>query len=278
MKPNLPGRLADSPEHSDAALLRRLVHDYLGRQKLSLALAIVCMVGGAAMQPLLAWLVNPAIKLIFEDKRTDMLVVIPAAVILVVVVRAALNFGETALTQSIGQRIAAQTQRDMVRSLIKLDLQRLNLVHSGQFISHFLYDATLLRDAVTKGIAAIAKEFMTLTFLVALMLYENWALTLVSAVMLPIIAWVTKNLGRSVRKASTRGMVETSELSTALSEVLDGRRIVKAYGLEAHAAARTEGRIDARLSHLMKSLADRALSAPAADFFGGIARAGGVLF
>jgi ATP-binding cassette, subfamily B, bacterial MsbA len=277
MKPTLPDRLAGLPEHGDFALLRRLLHDYLGRQKLALTFAVCCMAAGAATQPLLAWLVNPTIRLIFQDKRADMLVAIPAAVILIVLARAALNFGETALTQTIGQRIAAQTQRDMVRSLIKFDLQRLNLVHSGQLISNFLYDATLLRDAVTKGIAAVAKEFLTLLFLVTLMLYENWALTLVSAVMLPAIALVTKNLGRSVRKASMRGMVETGELSAALSEVLDGRRIVKAYGLETSAITRVEERIDARLWHLMKSLRDRALSAPAADFFGGIAIAAVIL-
>ncbi|HXJ02940.1 MAG TPA: ABC transporter ATP-binding protein, partial [Micropepsaceae bacterium] len=263
--------------HNDWPLIRRLLRDYIGRQKLTLVFAVLCMAGGATMTPLLAWLLNPAIKLIFLEKRTDMLLVIPAAVIGTVVVRAALDFGQTALTQSIGQRIVAQVQRDMVRSLIALDLQRLNLVHSGQFISNFLYDATLLRDAITKGIAAIAKEFLTLVFLIALMLWQNWVLTLVSAVTLPAIALVTKNLGRSVRKASTRGMEETSELSTALSEVLDGRRIVKAYGLEAQAIARTESRIDARLAHLMRSLRDRALSAPAADFFGGIAIAAVIL-
>jgi subfamily B ATP-binding cassette protein MsbA len=273
--PIAPGRQLSGAD--DWPLIRRMLRDYIGRQKLTLVFAVLCMAGGATMTPLLAWLLNPAIKLIFLEKRTDMLLVIPAAVIVTVIVRAALDFGQTALTQSIGQRIVAQVQRDMVRSLIGLDLQRLSLVHSGQFISNFLYDATLLRDAVTKGIAAIAKEFLTLVFLVALMLWQNWVLTLVSAVTLPAIALVTKNLGRSVRKASTRGMEETSELSTALSEVLDGRRIVKAYGLEAQTIGRTEARIDARLAHLMRSLRDRALSAPAADFFGGIAIAAVIL-
>jgi len=277
MKTN-PSATSHTPSgQNDWPLIRRMLRDYIGRQKLTLVFAVLCMAGGATMTPLLAWLLNPAIKLIFLEKRTDMLLVIPAAVIVTVIVRAALDFGQTALTQSIGQRIVAQVQRDMVRSLIALDLQRMNLVHSGQFISNFLYDATLLRDAVTKGIAAIAKEFLTLIFLVTLMLWQNWVLTLVSAATLPAIALVTKNLGRSVRKASTRGMEETSELSTALSEVMDGRRIVKAYGLETQAIGRTEARIDARLAHLMRSLRDRALSAPAADFFGGIAIAAVIL-
>src|SRR6266567_6754379 len=197
----------------DLALIGRLLRDYLGRQKLNLALAILCMAGGAAMTALLAWLLDPAIRYVFLEKRTDMVLLIPLGIVAAVSVRAALNFGETALTNMLGQRIVADTQRDMVRSLIGFDLQRLNLVHSGQFISNFLYDATLLRDAVTKGIAGLAKELLSLIFLAAVMIYQDWRLSLVSVIMLPIIGWVTRNLGRTMQKSSTKGMVETGELS-----------------------------------------------------------------
>src|SRR6266566_5009282 len=262
----------------DLALIGRLLRDYLGRQKLSLAFAILCMAGGAAMTALLAWLLDPAIRYVFLEKRSDMVLLIPLGIVAAVTLRAALNFGETALTNMLGQRIVADTQRDMVRSLIGFDLQRLNLVHSGQFISNFLYDATLLRDAVTKGIAGLAKELLSLIFLASVMIYQDWRLSLVSVLVLPVIGWVTRNLGRTMQKSSTRGMVETGELSTALSEILDGRRIVKAYGLEAPLAERAEARIDQRLHYLVRSLKARALSAPAADFFGGLAVAAAFLY
>jgi subfamily B ATP-binding cassette protein MsbA len=278
MKTNLPVSPLPLSAKSDAALIRRLLSNYIGRQKLTLASAIFCMAGGAAMTGLLAWLLDPAIRYVFLEKRADMVLLIPAAIVAAVTLRAALNFGETALTNMIGQKIVADTQRDMVRSLIALDLQRLNLVHSGQFISNFLYDATLLRDAVTKGIAGLAKEFLSLIFLASVMIYQNWRLSLVSVLVLPVIGWVTRNLGKTMQKASTKGMVETGELSTALSEILDGRRIVKAYGLERQVAARAQERIEKRLGHLIHSLKARALSAPAADFFGGLAVAAAILY
>jgi ATP-binding cassette, subfamily B, bacterial MsbA len=264
--------------HGDAALIGRLARDYLKRQKLVLAGAVFCMAGGAAMTALLAWLLDPAIRFVFLEKRADMVLLIPVAVVAAVTLRASLNFGETALTNMLGQRITADSQRDMVRSLIGFDLQRLNLVHSGQFISNFLYDATLLRDAVTKGIAGVAKELLSLIFLAGVMIYQDWRLSIVSVLVLPIIGWVTRNLGRTIQKASTKGMVETGELSTALSEILDGRRIVKAYGLETPLAARAEARIEMRLHHLIRSLKARALSAPAADFFGGLAVAAVIFY
>ena len=262
----------------DLALVRRLLRDYLGRQKLTLFFAILCMAGGAATTAMLAWLLDPAIKLIFLEKRADMVLLIPAAIVTVVFVRAALNFGETLLSNSVGQRIVAEAQRAMVRSLVAFDLGRLNLVHSGQFISNFLYDATLLREAITKGISGAAKELLSLLFLGAVMVYQDWRLSLLAVVVLPIIAWVTRNLGRTMKKSSTKGMVETGELSTALSEMLDGRRIVKAYGLERHAIGRAEIRIDNRLYHVIRALKARSASAPTADFFGGLAMAAAILY
>ena len=276
MKTNPSVSPASGP--SDAALIGRLLRNYIGRQKTTLALAVFCMAGGAAMTGLLAWLLDPAIRYVFLEKQRQMVLLIPAAIVAAVTLRAALNFGETALTNLVGQRIVADTQRDMVRSLVGFDLQRLNLVHSGQFISNFLYDATLLRDAVTKGIAGLAKEMLSLIFLASVMIYQNWRLSLVSVLVLPVIGWVTRNLGKTMQKASTKGMVETGELSTALSEILDGRRIVKAYGLEARLAAHAEMRIEKRLGHLVRSLKARALSAPAADFFGGLAVAAAILY
>src|SRR5258707_9475526 len=248
MKTNPSGLRATGD--SDAALIGRLLRDYLGLQKLNLAFAILCMAGGAAMTALLAWLLDPAIRYVFLEKRTDMVLLIPLAIVAAVTLRAALNFGETVLANLLGQRIVAETQRDMVRSLIWFDLQRLNLVHSGQFISNFLYDATLLRDAVTKGIAGLAKEFLSLIFLAAVMIYQDWRLSLVSVLVLPVIGWVTRNLGRTMQKSSTKGMVETGELSTALSEILDGRRVVKAYGPRTRLSARAHERIEKRLGHL----------------------------
>jgi subfamily B ATP-binding cassette protein MsbA len=191
----------------DLTLVGRLLRDYLGRQKFTVAFAVLCMAGGAAMTAVLAWLLDPAIRLVFLEKRTDMVLLIPAAVVGAVLLRAALNYGESALSNSIGQRIVADIQRDMVRSMVAFDLGRLNLVHSGQFIANFLYDATLLRESVTKGISGLAKEFLSLVFLASVMIYQDWRLSLLSAVVLPIIFWVTRNLGRTVLKGSTKGMV-----------------------------------------------------------------------
>ena len=262
----------------ELALVLRLIRDYLGPQKLTLVFAVLCMAGGAATTAALAWLLDPAIKLIFLDKRMDMLLLIPATIVVVVLLRGAFNYGESVMSATVGQRIIADAQSDMVRSIAAFDLDRLNRVHSGQFISNLLYDVTLLRDAIVRGVASIAKEGLSLVLLGSVMIYQDWRLSAIAVVTLPIIAWVTRNLGRTTQKASVKSMTETGNLTTVVAEMLDGRRVVKAYGLEGQATARVDERINKRLGHLIRGFKARAASAPAADFFGGLAMAAAILY
>jgi subfamily B ATP-binding cassette protein MsbA len=256
---------------SDFALIRWLVFHYLGTQKSALLIAILCMLGGAVSVALFAYMFDPMVKFLLVDKRADMVLVVPAIAIGVAVMRALFNYGEAVFLNAVGQGIVARAQRDMVRAIAALDLAELNAIHSGQLISSFLYDATLLRDALTRGVAAGAKEILTLILFAALLIYESWQLSIVALLAIPIVFLVTHALGRVTRKASTRGMVETEGLSTALSEMLSGRRVVRAYGLEANAISRVVASIDKRLQFLLTAARSASISSPAADTINAIA-------
>lgn len=274
-----PGKAPARPVAAgDFAIVLRLARDYLSGRVNTLVLAIVCMLLSAATTSALAYLVRPAIDLIFVDKRADMLVLIPATVVVVVVVRTLTSFGEQALINGLAEQIIAATQRDMFRSQVRLDLTSLNAIHSGEAVSKFLYDALLLRNSLTRGVAGFGKELVTLVGLVAVMVYQDWKLSLMSLIVLPAVAWVTQLLGKSIRKSVNRGMQETGNLSTALTEALTGRRIIKAYGLEDYACSSANTRIDTRLKYLLRTVRARAAAVPATDLFGGLVVAGTIFY
>ena len=256
-------------ESGVAPVLLRLARDYLSGHWLTLAAAMLAMIVTSAMTMALAYIVQPAIRELFLNKNGQFLLPIPLAACAILIARAASFYAQQTLVGSLGERIVAATQRDMFDRLIRRDLASLNEVHSGQFVSNFLYDATQMRDAITKGAAAIGLEAVQLLGLAALMVYQAWQLALLSLIVLPLVAWVMQRIGRSMRRASTRGMEETGNLSTTLSEALDGRRIIKAYGLEQHASLRAHLRLQQRLRHLLKIVRTSAAAIPAADVFAG---------
>lgn len=257
----------------DFGIIRRLLRDYMGRRWNRLALAGACMVVTAGMNGALAWLLDPVTKQIFLDGNARMLPILSFAIVGVVALRAATGFGEQYTLNNIAERVVADVQRDMFASQIRLDLATLNDIHSGELVSKFLYDATLLRGSITRGLAGLGKEFVTLLVLAGVMIYEDWQLAVISVLLLPPVAWVTQRLSRSLRKSSTRGMEETGTLSRALTEALAGRRIVKAYGLEAHATQSADSRIRQRLKFILRAVRARSAAVPSTDLIGGIAAA-----
>ena len=249
------------------AVIRRLLRDYVGGQWGLLILAILCMLATSAIGGLVPMMVSWEVKLIFMRHQGELLLPLALAVAGVVWLRAVTLFVGRTMVDSLGEKTVAAAQRDMFSRLIRRDLADLNAVHSGQFVSNFLYDATLMRDGLTQSIAAVFLESVQLVVYLAYVLISDWQLGALALIILPGVAWAMERLGGSMRRAATRGMRETGDLSVVLSEAMDGRRIIKAYGLEAHSIARVDARLKSRLGTLLKAVRLRAAAAPVTDLF-----------
>ncbi len=254
----------------NGAVVRRLLRDYVSGQWGLLLLAVFCMLLTSAISGLVPLLLNLEVKLIFLRHQAEMLLPMSLAVVAVVGSRAVSLFFGRMWLDSLGEKTVAAAQAQMFSRLIRRDLADLNAVHSGQFVSNFLYDATLMRDGLTQGLAAIFLEAVQLVVYLAYVLISDWQLGALALIVLPGVAWAMERLGGSMRRAATRGMRETGDLSVVLSEAMDGRRIIKAYGLEAHSIARVDARLKARLKTLLKAVRLRAAAAPVTDLFLGI--------
>ena len=261
-----------------AAIVRRILKDYVATQWPTVAIAIACMLVAAGANAAIPVLIKFTIKFLFVQKKTEMLWPITLGVVVVMVVRAISWYGQKSLIDTVGERVVAECQRDMFDSLMARDLASLNAVHSAQLVSGFIYDVGLMRDATAQGVSAVALQSVQLVAFAIVMFYQDWQLALISLLALPAIAWAMERIGGSLRRAATRGMEQTGGLSTALSEALDGRRIVKAYGLEGYASERARARIALRLKTLLKVVRRRAAAAPSTDIFVGIVLAATIFF
>src|ERR1700744_3993379 len=185
--------------------LRRLLADYVGGQWGLLLLAILCMLFASAMYVGIPWLVNSVTKQVFMRIQAALLLPLSMMAFGIMALRAASLFFGRMLIDSLGEKAVANAQRDMFGRLIRRDLADLNAVHSGQFVSNFLYDATLMRDALTQGVAAIFLELVQLIVYIGIVLASDWQLGLMSMLALPAVAWAMERLGGSMRRAAPRG-------------------------------------------------------------------------
>jgi len=274
-------------------IVRRVACEYLRDQKATLAIAILAMAVYALCTAALAWILGPATKVLFGDVGAQGLPgtglaatlfsgeraiwTLPLAVVVILWTRAVSYYIQQSHMDSVGERVVTAAQRDMFHTLVRRDLAALNAVHSGTFVSNFLYDATLMRDAISRGVAAVALELVQLIALVAVMISADWKLVMICVVAVPGVAWAMGKIGGSIRRTTQRNMEQTGSLSTTIAEALDGRRVIKAYGLESHVSALADERLSERLKQLVKLAKRRASAVPVTDLFSGVV-SGAVVF
>src|SRR5258708_34413286 len=89
-----------------------------------------------------------------------------------------------------------------------------------------------MRNAVTQSLSGMAKDSLTVVFLVALMFYQDWEMALIAFIAFPLAIFPILRIGRRLRKVSTTTQSEIGTLSSLLEETFQGPRHVKASAMD----------------------------------------------
>ncbi|MBE7219157.1 MAG: ABC transporter ATP-binding protein [Caulobacteraceae bacterium] len=257
------GALGAAPSPRATAL--RLLRSYLAPRWKALAGALLLAVLAGALTSALIWLLNPTIKRIFEQRRTDSLLVIPIVIVALGLLRAACQVGQAYLTNAVGHRMVGEMQVRLFGGLVRADLARLRSEHSGAYLSSVLYEAGLIREGATTGVVNYVQAAVTVAGALVVMFTQDWILSLVVLASAPVASALMRRFGRRTRKAARGAMDETSALSTAVMESLDGVRLVKIENREAFEEARVSAVVARRQRHIIKGANARAAAAPATE-------------
>jgi subfamily B ATP-binding cassette protein MsbA len=261
--PPVPLQSAEDPSTRRVAM--RLFRDYLAPRKGLLTASIVFAVIAAAMTALLGALMNPVMKRVFEQRRFDSLLLITALIVLCGLIRGVSQVGQSVIVNRIGHRMVGDIQAELFGKLVHADLARLRESHTGAYLSSVLYDAGLIREAATTGIVNYAQQGLQVVFCIVGMLFQDPYLTAIVLVGAPVASTIMRRFSKRTRKAAKGAMTETSALSTAVMESLDGIKIVKIENREAFEQARVAAVIDRRQRHIIKGANARAAAAPVTE-------------
>ncbi|MFN3815536.1 ABC transporter ATP-binding protein [Brevundimonas sp.] len=246
-------------------LLARIWRDYLSERKGRLALAMLCAAVTAGTTALILRLLEPAVNGLFVDQDPNALWMIPAAIAGVGVIRGAAAIGQANLVNRLGHGVVGEIQSQLFARMIRADLARLRAQHSGGFVSSVLFDANLVREAFTTGTVSYTQHGLTLIALIASMIWIDPMLALVVLCGMPAVNLVLRRFSKKARKAAVGAMAETTVLSTALMENLDGVRLVKIENREDAEDARVGEVIARRQRFVIKGANAKAFSGPTSE-------------
>jgi len=213
-------------------ILLRLFNQYVKKHINKLILSLVLSLVVAGSTGAIAWLLDPAIKKIFVDQDKTMMLLIPVAIALSFSIKGASLYAARIILVNISNDVVKNMQTQLASCVLKSDINTLETKHSGKYIAHFFYDVAQVSQLVGSGILNLMKDSLTLIVLVGLMFYQNWNLALFALVMMPFAAFVAKSLGKRMNKAVAESTKIEGTLTSYLSEVIKGTRMIKIYQQE----------------------------------------------
>ncbi len=245
--------------------MRRVLKTYLAPHWPGLVTALLCAALVGALAGVLSWLLEPAVRRLFLHPDPQALVYLPLAIAGVGLIRGLAQLAQAVLVNRIGNGLVADVQVQLFGHLMRADLERLRATHTGAYVSSVLYDAGLIREAATSGLVAYTQNLLTVVAAVVVLFTQDPVLALLVLVAAPLTAMIMRRFVKRTRHAALDAMDETSALSTAVMESLDGVKIVKIENREADEEARIAAVVRRRLGHLIRGANAKALAAPATD-------------
>ncbi len=229
---------------SRISILKRLYKNYTSQfiGKILLSLFFTLIVAGSTSS--IAWLLDPAIEKIFINKDQGLIVIIPLLIILAFSAKGISLYVAKVIMIGVAEEVKRAIQSNMIHSLLRADTEEIENKHTGKFIGNLTNDVGHITNLVSVGILNLFKDTITLLGLMCVMFYQNWKLSLIALIMIPLASIAAKSLGKRMGKVTTQQMEKTGFLTSYLMEIFKNHKIIKIFQKEKYESTRAEKYID----------------------------------
>ena len=186
--------------------------DYAG----TYAIVVVALLLVAGTTAFSAWIMKDVINEIFYNRRDDLIPLISGAVLAAFVIRGVASYVQAVLLGRIGNNIVARYQRRVFAHLMHLGMDFYGSQRSAQLIARINENIMGMRDILNITVTSIARDFITLLGLVAVMVYQDPGLSLIALLVGPPLIYFVNILMRRLRREARDAVLVNSRLIGAM--------------------------------------------------------------
>ena len=277
--PDVAGNGAHKPafDARSRQILRRFVDDWLRPRWREIIAALAFTAALAATTGAYPLIIKHSSDALMQP-GSGALPVVVGAIIVVTAARAIFLFLHQVTASRIVMRMITDIQKAAFAHLISADYARLTRETTGHLVSRLTNDLTFIQQAAQVALIAFVKDALSIVALVIIMFYLDWVLALIVVAVYPLAAMPVGNLGRRLSNVARRTQRSLGDMTSRLTEMLSGVRLIKAFRLETYAADRLGRDFEEIYTLRMKAIRTRARTGPALEALGGLAVAGVIAF
>tara|TARA_B100001250_G_scaffold90085_1_gene74885 strand:- start:1600 stop:3342 length:1743 start_codon:yes stop_codon:yes gene_type:complete len=221
-------------------ILKRLYTDYTKKYLNKIFLAVFFSILVAGSTSATAWLLDPAIEKIFINKDQTLIFIIPILIIAAFSTKGISLYMAKVLMIKVAEEVKKKIQIDMLSSFIRSDTELIENKHSGKYISNLNFDVNQITGMLSNSFLSFFKDGLTLIGLLTVMFFQNWRLSLIAIIMIPIASITAKRLGKRMGKVATEAQEKSGDLNKYLIDLFKNHKIIKIFQRENYEYLRSE--------------------------------------
>ena len=253
-------------------IIKNFWNDFVSRYKFDIITAFFLLVLVAATASVYPYLIQLVFDGLLDDKNNNWLI-LPMVIALVAVIRGIAMFFQIKQVSKISLSISVDIQKKLSRHLINTDLVELNKFSSGNHVSRIMNDVNLIRDGFERSINNLIRDTLTIIALMSYLIWLDWLLSILVFVIYPIALRPIFRIGKKQKIIATTLQEQMETVTSTLTEMLQGIRMVKSYNLENMEIKRSEGVLNNLFSKMFNLVIGRAKILPVLEILGGVAAA-----
>lgn len=236
-----------------------------------LALAVVCIIMAAAANLYLPWIIKDMIDDVLMSKDMVMLNLIATGILVVMFTRGVFYYGQSYLVSYVGQRVIIDVRGVLFRKFQRMPLSYYDRQQTGTVMSYITNDVAVMQSAIVDNLIELVTESSILIGSLAMMLYLDWKLSLLTLMTIPLVAIAMKIFGRKLKRSSTVIQERAAEITSLLQESISAIRVVKSFVRETYETKRFEEQNWRNFQAAMKNVKLSSLLTPTVEFLAAIA-------
>jgi ATP-binding cassette, subfamily B, bacterial MsbA len=231
---------------------------YFGQPKSAWAIAFLAVTIAACTEPLIPAALKPLLDRGFTKGRLD-LWIIPVTLIALFGVRGIAGFVAELAVTSVTSKGLMKLRQAMFSKLLDAKFTLFADQTSSELANTVVYEVNSGSQLLVNSLMALVRDTVTLIALVAYLLYLNWQLTTIVAIMLPAVAYIMAKLSKKLYGLSKASQKATDELAYVVEENVLAHRDVRLHAAQAAQSDRFMG-----ISNALRRLSMKTTSASAA--------------
>jgi ATP-binding cassette, subfamily B, bacterial MsbA len=235
------------------------------------ALSIGGMLVFASTEPVFAAMIKPLLDGSFVERDPNIVRLMPILLVAVFVVRGIAGFVNNYCLKWVGRRVVADLRQQMFDHLLRAPTRYYDTHGTGQLLAKLTYNVENVATAATSAITTLVRDGFTALALLAYMLYLDAALSAIFLLIGPVMAFSMKYATRRFRRYGARIQDRVGSLTHVAQEVIDGHRVVKAFGGERRESDTFSAINEKTRSLQMKIIAVESVSVPVVQLLSAVA-------